>query len=104
MKTIPVRNLSHLKKLLQKGAEIRTVAHEYHPDHIGLIRVVDSVQTNAVYSKVKGQPEHKISLYNGGKGLRMDFEKADRYIFGDTVKVLNKDGKQIYEFEVLENV
>ncbi len=104
MKTIPVKNLAHLKKLLKKGAEVRTVAHAYHPDYIGLIRVVDSVQTNAVYSKVKGQPEHKISLYNGGKGLRTNFEKADRYIFGNTVKILNPDGKQIYEFEVLDNV
>ena len=103
IKTIPVKNLSHLKRLLQKGAEFSSVAHAYHPEYIGLIRVVDSVQSKAVYSKIKGQPEHKFSMYNFGKGLRTDFEKADRYIFGNTVKVLDGGGNIIYEFEVLEN-
>ena len=103
MKTIPVKNLSHLKKLLQKGAVFRTVTHAYHPEYIGLVRIVDSVQSNAVYSKIKGQPEHRFSLCNSGKGVRTDFEKASRYVFGDTVKVLDKGGRPIFELEVLEN-
>lgn len=105
MKTIPVKNLAHLKKLLQKGGRYRAVFHAIHPEYVGLIRVVTTVQTNAVYSKIENQPVHKLSVCNHGKGVRTDFEKADRYIFGDTVKVLDKDKKQVaYEFEVLENV
>lgn len=105
MKTIPVKNLSHLKRLLHTGAEYRITAHAYHPKYIGLVRVVDKVQTNGVYSKIKDRPDHPLSTSNYGKGIYTPFEKASRYIFGDTVKALGKDGKQvIYEFEVLENV
>lgn len=105
MKTVPVKNLSHLKKLLQKGGRYRAISHIIHPEYVGLIRVVDSVQSNAVYSKIEGQPEHQLSVCNHGRGVRTEFEKADRYIFGETVKVLDKDKNQVwYEFEVLENV
>ena len=79
------------------------MTHAYHPEYIGLVRIVDSVQSNAVYSKIKDQPKHKFSQCNSGKGVRTDFEKASRYVFGDTVKVLDKGGRPIYELEVLEN-
>lgn len=104
MKTTPVKNLAHLKRLLQKGATYRITAHNIHPKYVGLIREVKIVQTNAVYSKIKDQPDHPYSQSNYGKGVYTPFEKADQYIFGDTVSVLDKNGNIIYEFEVLENV
>lgn len=64
MKTIPVKNLAHLKRLLQKGATYRITAHRIHPKYVGLIREVNIVQTNAVYSKIKDQPEHPYSKSN----------------------------------------
>ena len=101
MNTVEVKNLSHLKKLLHIGAVFKTVSHAYHPDYVGLLRVVTAVQTNGVYSKIKDQPNHFCSNCNHGKGLFTDFEKASRYIFGKVVKVLDKDGNVMYEFEVL---
>lgn len=82
-----VKNLSQLKRALHKGAVFRTVWHRKWPEIVGLPRVVTSVQGNALYTKIKGQPEHRISRINDGMGLRMDFYKATNYRFGDTVKV-----------------
>lgn len=100
-----INNLAHLKRALQKDATFRIVRHQKWPDIVGLIRVVDSVQSNAIYTKILNQPEHRISLCNGGRGLRMEFEKASYYRFGDTVKVYENPGKDeslLYEFEVLD--
>lgn len=63
--------------------------------------MVSVAQTNAVYSRIKDQPDHEFSNYNHGWGIRTDFEKASNYRFGDTVEVLDKDGRFMYEFEVL---
>ncbi len=100
-----VQNLSQLKKALQCGAEYCMVAHRIHPEYIGLVRVVNKVQTNCVYSKIKDQPDHKYSQYNGGLGIRMDFMKTSHYEFGDTVKVYCKSNDKTtpdFEFEILK--
>lgn len=102
-----INNLEHLKLTLEKGATFRIVQHKKRPDTVGLVRVVDSVQSNTIYTKIQNQPEHKISLCNGGRGLRMDFEKASYYRFGVTVKVYENPGKDeslLYEFEVLDKI
>lgn len=104
MNRITVKNLAHLKRLLQKCATYRITAHSIHPKYVGLIREVNIVQTNGIYSKIKDLPDHPYSKSNYGKGVYTPFEKASRYIFGDTVKVLDKSGNVMYEFEVLENV
>ena len=101
-----VKNLAELKRLIQPGTELVATYHNYHPDIVGLVRVVTEVQTNAFYSKIKDLPEHKYSACNHGKGFRSEFEKAGAYIFdGTTIKVLNtrqKDGSVLYEFQVFE--
>lgn len=100
-----INNLAHLKRTLQNGATFRIVRHKKWPEIVGLVRVVDSVQSNAIYTKILNQPEHKISRCNGGRGLRMEFEKASNYQFGDTVKVYEEPGQDeslLYEFEVLD--
>ena len=98
-----IKNLSELKKLIKPGTEIKTLAHKYHPEAIGLIRVVTEVHVNFFYSKIKDQPEHEYSICNHGKGFRTDIEKASEYIFDEaTVKVLDsraKDGSVLYEME-----
>ena len=101
---IKVQNVSQLKKALQVGAEYRVVSHRIHPEYVGHIRVVNKVQTNCVYSKIKDQPDHEYSLFNHGLGVRTDFEKLSCYEFGDTVKVyLDKSNSDVpsYEFEIL---
>jgi len=103
MKRIYVRNLTHLKNLMTTGRYFRVINHKFRKDVEGLIRVVGHVQKNAVYSKIKDQPNHKYSLCNYEKGLRTDFEKASMYIFGETIKVREQPGSNeiLYEFEVL---
>lgn len=106
MKRIPVKNLAHLKSLLKTGALYRVINHPYKPDLVGLVREVTTVQTNAIYSKVKNQPEHKYSTCNDGKGAWFPYCKASDYVFGDTVKVMSSKEPRnlLFEFEVLECV
>lgn len=103
MKTIKIKNLAHLKRVLQEGAEYKILMHNSHPESVGLIRKVSYVQTNGVYSKIKDQPNHRYSIANHGKGFFMGFEKASRYVFGDTVKLLRcAPDDVLYEFVVLD--
>jgi hypothetical protein len=100
-----INNLSELKKFLQIGSEFKVLKHQ-KPKLVGQLRKVTKVQTNAVYTIIPNEPEHENSKCNGGKGLRMDFDKANHYEFGDTIKWFNKpvgtkDNHLIMEFEVL---
>ena len=99
---LPIKNLAEFKRAMQLGAEFTTTYHTKHPDTVGLTRVVSEVHTNCIYSKIKDQPNHRLSASNDGKGFRTDFEKADRYHFGNgAVDVLNpKTGEIVYSFEV----
>ena len=98
------KHRSDMMRNIKVGTEIVATAHAYHPDLIGLTRVVTKVQTDGFYSKVKGQPEHKWSTCNHGKGFFTPYSKASFYRFnGGTVQVLNprlKDGSVLYEMEV----
>ena len=102
---LQIKNLAEFKRALQLGAEFTTTYHANHPDTVGLTRVVSEVHTNCIYSKIKDQPEHRLSTCNYGKGFRTDFEKADHYHFGNgSVDVLNpKTGEITYSFEVYGN-
>ena len=101
-KPIPIKSVAELKRQLQVGSEFMATYHIKHPETVGLVRVVSEVHTNCIYSKIKDQPDHKWSTTNYGKGFRTDFEKADRYHFGETgVDVLHpKTGEVMYSFEV----
>ena len=98
------KHRSDMMRNITVGTEIVATAHAYHPDLIGLTRVVTKVQTDGFYSKIKGQPEHKWSTCNHGKGFFTPYSKASFYRFnGGTVQVLNprlKDGSVLYEMEV----
>lgn len=102
LQPIAFKNLAELKRYIKIGTEFKTTSHKYHPDIVGLTRVVTKVQTNGFYSKIKGGPNHRFSDFNDGKGFFSEFGKAGGYIFdGTTVKVLDKRGEIgiIYELE-----
>lgn len=96
------KNLAELKRYIKIGTEFKATRHKYHPDIVGLTRVVTKVQTNGFYSKIKDEPNHRFSDCNGGKGFFTELGKAGGYIFdGTAVKVLDKRGENgvIYELE-----
>ena len=96
------KNLADLKRYIKVGTEFKATSHKYHPDIVGLTRVVTKVQTNGFYSKIKDEPNHRFSACNNGKGFFTEFGKAGGYIFdGSMVKVLDKRGENgvIYELE-----
>ena len=101
---LAIRNLAGLKRAIKPGAELMATYHANHPEIVGLVRVVTEVQTNAFYSVVKDQPDHRFSTCNYGKGFRSDFEKAANYQFdGSTIRVLDSrkgDGSVLYALEV----
>ncbi len=103
-----ITNISELKRALQVGAVIKTIDHQ-KTELIGLERQVTKVQTNAVYTIIPGQPDHKWSKCNGGKGSRMDFAKANHYEFGNTIKWFNlpigtAGNHLIMEFQVIKPI
>ncbi len=100
-----ISNLAQLKRALQTGARFRVIRH-FKPELCDTVREVDTVQTNAVYLKMAGQPEHPISVCNGGKGSFMPFFKAPHYTFGETVRVYGIPGSEasfLYEFAMLDS-
>ena len=101
---LEIHSLADLKRAIRPGAELMATYHAYHPEIVGLVRVVTKVQTNAFYSVIKDQPDHKYSTCNYGDGFRSEFEKASSYQFeGTAIKVLNSrkgDGSILYEFEM----
>ena len=104
---LEIKSLADLKRSIKVGTEFTATSHRNHPDIVGLRRVVAEVQSNAFYSKIKYQPEHKYSTCNYGKGFRTNFEKASCYRFcGSTVQVLDvrrSDGSVLYEMEIYGN-
>lgn len=103
---LEIHSLAALKRAIKPGTELMATYHAKHPELVGLVRIVTEVQTNGFYSKVKGQPNHKYSDTNYGRGFRSDYEKASCYQFdGTTIRVLDArkgDGSVLYEMEVYE--
>lgn len=101
---LEIRSLADLKRAIKPGTEMVATYHAYHPETVGLVRVVTEVHTNAFYSKIKDQSDHELSTCNHGQGFRTDFEKASCYQFdGPTIRVLDSkknDGSVLFEFEV----
>ena len=106
LRPLHIKNLADLKRHIRLGTELVATAHQYHPDIVGLTRVVTKVQTNGFYSKIKDQPDHKWSTCNHGLGFWSPFNKAGAYHFTDsTVQVLNtrkNDGSVLYEMELYD--
>ena len=101
-----ISSLAELKRYIQPGMELVVSYHSKHPGLIGLRRVVTKVQTNAYFTVVKDQPEHRYSDCNDGRGFRSDIYKASCYRFdGSKITVLDSrkmDGTVLYEMEVYQ--
>ena len=95
-----ISSLAELKRYIQPGMELVVSYHSKHPGLVGLRRVITKVQTNAYFTKVKDQPEHKYSDCNDGRGFRSDIYKASCYRFdGSKITVLDSrkmDGTVLY--------
>lgn len=106
-KPLQIKNLTDLKRHIKLGTEIVATSHQYHPDIVGLTRVVTKVQTNGFYSKIKDQPDHKWSTYNHGSGFWSPYSKASAYRFdGSKIQVLNprkNNGSVLYEMELYDS-
>ena len=104
---LQIGSLADLKRYIQPGMELVVSYHSKHPDLVGLRRVVTKVQTNAYYTMVKDQPEHKYSDCNDGRGFRSDIYKASCYRFdGSKITVLDSrkgNGTVLYEMEVYQS-
>ena len=105
-KPLQIKNLADLKRHIRLGTELVATKHRYHPDIVGLTRVVTKVQTNGFYSKIKDQPDHKWSTCNHGVGFWTPYNKAGAYRFdGSKIQVLNprkNDGSILYEMELYD--
>lgn len=103
---LQISSLAELKRYIQPGMELVVSYHSKHPDLVGLRRVVTKVQTNAYFTMVKDQSEHKYSDCNYGMGFRSDIHKASCYRFdGSKITVLDarkQDGTVLYEMEVYQ--
>lgn len=101
-----INSLAELKRYLQPGMELEVSYHSKHPGLVGLRRVITKVQSNAYFTVVKDQPEHRYSDRNDGRGFRSDIEKASCYRFdGSKITVLDprkQDGTVLYEMEVYQ--
>ena len=60
-KPLRIKNLADLKRHIKLGTELVAMAHQYHPDIVGLTRVVTKVQT-------KSSPISMISSPFSSKG------------------------------------
>lgn len=105
-KPLRIKNLADLKRHIKLGTELVATSHQYHPDIVGLTRVVTKVQTNGFYSKIKDQPDHKWSTCNNGVGFWSPYNKAGAYRFDSfKIQVLNlrkNDGSVLYEMELYD--
>ena len=106
-KPLQIKNLTDLKRHIKLGTEIVATSHQYHPDIVGLTRVVTKVQTHGFYSKIKDQPDHKWSTCNHGSGFWSPYSKASAYRFdGSKIQVLNprkNNGSVLYKMELYDS-
>ena len=53
-KPLQIKNLADLKRHIKLGTELVATAHQYHPDIVGLTRVVTKVQTKELINMTYG--------------------------------------------------
>ena len=101
---IPIKNLAQLKRALRPGTQFRVLQH-MKEEMVGAVKQVHTRQTNGIYAQMAGQPEHRFSTCNGGRGLWMPFYKESSYRFEDgmvTIDTRPEEKDSIsYAFEVL---
>lgn len=79
-----IKNLSQLKKELVPGAKFEILEHT-RSECVGQTREINIANTQGFYSIIPGEPVHRISLANCGKGSWLAWSKAPYWSFeGDT--------------------
>lgn len=102
-----VNNLSQLKKVLKAHPRLEIVGH-CRKECVGEIRRVTLADTQGFYSVVDGQPNHKTSRANDGKGSVLWWSKAPFWNFENGVCALydsntdRTEGHLIMAFRILE--
>lgn len=102
-----IHNLNQLKKTLRTLPRLEIVGH-CRPECIGQIRRVTLANTQGFYSVVDGQPDHRISQGNGGKGSILWWDKSVSWGFeSGTCSVYEHDAEHtqdhlIMAFRVLD--
>lgn len=94
-----IKNHAQLKRAITEGHEFTIVNHHIRPEYNGQRRKPNVIQTNGCYSVVPGDPEHKVSKANGGKGFWLDFGKAKDWKFEGNHCSYAPDGKDVWEIE-----
>lgn len=88
-----IQNLSQLKTAMKSCPRFEIVAH-CRPELAGRIRRVTLANTQGFYSVMDGQPEHKLSRANGGKGAFLYWSKAPAWDFHGGVCALYGEGQE----------
>lgn len=102
-----VKNLAQLKKALKACPRFEVTGH-CRPECVGEVRRVTLANTQGFYSVMDGQPDHKISKANGGRGSYLNWSKAPFWQFQDGIcRVYTSDTEHtqqnlIMEFHILE--
>ena len=92
-----IENLNQLKRIFQDKPRFKII-DQWKKECIGEVRKVVSVNTVSFHSVVDGQPEHKNSQANGGKGVVLWWEKAADWTFQDGVcSVYFKNKEHVHE-------
>lgn len=82
-----IKNLSQLKKELVPGARFEIIKHTRH-ECVGQTREINIANTQGFYSIIPGEPGHRISLANCGKGSWLAWSKAPYWEFEDNAATL----------------
>jgi hypothetical protein len=94
-----IKNLAELKKAINSGCAFTIKAHYIKPELTGQQRCAAKTQTNGFYSVVPGEPEHPVSMANGGKGYWAEYGKASDWTFENGICKQSFRGKEVWEIE-----
>ena len=98
-----VKNLSQLKKAFESGHDFLIIEHFVRPEYTGQTRTITKTQTNAFYSAIKGDPDHKCSKANNGLGVFCEYGKAASWTFTEKYGgIWTATLAGVFEIQVLE--
>lgn len=78
-----IKNLTQLKVALQPGVQFLIKEH-CRPDSVGQRREVNIANTQGMYTIIPGDPKHRVSNSNCGKGSWLAWNKAKHWEFNGT--------------------
>lgn len=99
-----IKNLNQLKKSLKGCPRLKIVGH-CRPECVGQVRHVTLANTQGFYSVMDGQPEHRYSQVNGGRGSYLAWDKASSWTFANGICSIYEQGadhRLIMAFRVLD--